>query len=101
MVWGVIGFGVSAGKVKQCRYIAQVVNTVLLSFLRQEGDVFFQRNNTRPRTAAVTQRALRGAQLLPWSAISPDLSPIEHERDMLKLELTLLPEPTTTIAEFR
>ena len=40
------------------RHIAQVVNLVLLPFLRQEGDVLFQQNNVRPHTAAATQRAL-------------------------------------------
>ena len=31
------------GKVNSARYIAQIVNPVLLPFLRQEGDVFFSR----------------------------------------------------------
>ena len=88
-----IRFDVSAGKSKQ------VVNPVLLSFLRQEGDVLFQHNNARPYTAAATQRALRGVQQLPWPARSPDLSPIEHISDMMKRELTLSPEPATTIVE--
>ena len=51
--------------------------------------------------AAATQHALRGIQLLPWRVRSPDLSPIEHTWDMMKRELTLSPEPTTTIAELQ
>ena len=46
------------GKVNSARYIAQVVNPVLLPFLRQEGDVLFQLDNTHPHRAAATQCAL-------------------------------------------
>ena len=73
---------------------------MLLPFLRQEGDVLFQQDNTCPHTAAATQCALHGVQLT-WSARSPDLSPIEHIWDMMKREHTLSPEPATTIAELR
>ena len=53
------------GKVNSARYIAQVVNPVLLPFLRQECDVFFQQDNTRPYMAAVMQHALCCVQQLP------------------------------------
>ena len=86
-------------KVNIARYIAQVVNPVILPFIRLEGDVLFQQDNARPHTAAVTQRALRGVQQLPWPARSLDPSPIEHVWDMMKRELTLSPEPATTIAD--
>ena len=74
---------------------------MLLPFHRQQGDVLFQHDNARPRTAAATQRALRGVQLLPWLARAPDLSPIEHIWDMMKQQLTLSPELATTIAELQ
>ena len=51
------------GKVNSAFYIAQVVNLLLLTFLRQEGDVLFQQENSRPHTAAPTQRAHRCVQL--------------------------------------
>ena len=60
------------GKVNSVHYIAQVVNSVLLPFLQQEGDVLFQQNNPRPHTAAATQCALRGVQQLPWPTRTPD-----------------------------
>ena len=53
------------GKVNSVQYIAQVVKPVLLPFLRQEGDVFFQQDNARPHTAAATQHVLRVVQQLP------------------------------------
>ena len=37
------------GKVNSSYYISQVVNPVLLPFLRQEGDVLFQHDNARPQ----------------------------------------------------
>ena len=48
------------GKVNSARYIAHVV---LVSFLRQEGDVLFQQDNACPHTAAVMLRALCGVRL--------------------------------------
>ena len=51
------------GKLNTARYIAQVINAVLLPFLRQQGDMLFQQDMARPHTAAVTQPALRGVQL--------------------------------------
>ena len=70
-------------RVNTTRYIAQIVNPVLLSFHRQEGDMLFQQDNLRSHTAAVTQRAVRGVQQVPWPARSPDLTPIELVWDMI------------------
>ena len=78
------------GKVNSAHYIAQVVNPVLLPFLRQEGDVFFQLDNAHPHTAAMMQHALRGVQQLPWPARTPDLSPIKYVWDMIKRVQPLL-----------
>ena len=87
------------GKANSVRYIAQVVNPVLLPLIGKEY-VLFQQDNTRPHTATATQRALHGVKL-PWPARSLDLSPIERVWNMMKRELNLSPEPVTTIAEFR
>ena len=85
------------GKVNSASYFSQVVNPVLLTFLRQEGDVLFQQDNARPHTAAATQRVLRVVQQLPWLARSP----IEHLWDLMKRELIFSPEPATIIAELQ
>ena len=50
------------GRVNSARYIAHVVNPVLLSFLQQAGDVLFQQDNACPHMAAAMQHALRGVQ---------------------------------------
>ena len=51
--------------------------------------------------AAAMQHVLRGVQQLPWPAIFPDLSPIEHVLDMMKWEFTLFAEPAITIARWK
>ena len=96
MVWGTISFNSRShlvflqGKVSSARYIAQVVNPVLLPFLRHEGDVLFQQDNARPHTAAAMQHAFGGVEQLPWPASSPDLSPVEHVWDMMKWKCNVL-----------
>ena len=87
MVWGTTGFNSLShlvflqGKVNSVRYIAQVVNPVLLPFL--------QHDNAYPHMCAVMQCALHGVQQLPWQARLPDLSPIENVWVLMKWELTL------------
>ena len=61
--------------------------------------MLFQQDNTYPHTAAVTQCALCRVQELLWPVRSPILSSIEHVWDMVKQEVTLSPEPATTIAK--
>ena len=71
------------GKVNSARYIARIVNPVLLPFVQQKGNMLFQQDNARPHMVAMTQHALRGEQQQPWPARSPDFSPIEHVWDMM------------------
>ncbi|GFX75001.1 transposable element Tcb2 transposase [Trichonephila clavipes] len=47
----------------------------------------FQQENARPHTARVAQDFLRHFQTLPWSARSPDLSPVEHVWGQLKRKM--------------
>ena len=107
MMWEVISYNTRPllvflyGKVNSACYIPQVVNPVLLPFLRQESDELFQQENAHPYSAAATQCALCGVNQLPWPARSPDLSPIEHVWNMMKGETHLFPEAATTIAELR
>ncbi|GFW56899.1 transposable element Tcb2 transposase [Trichonephila clavipes] len=43
----------------------------------------FQQDNARPHTARVSQDCLHTITALPWPALSPDVSPIEHIGDHL------------------
>ena len=76
------------GKVNSACYVAQVVNPMLLPFIRQEA-MCLQQDNTCPHMAAAKQHALHDVQQLPWPARSPDLSPVGHIWDMMKQELNL------------
>ena len=51
------------------------VNPLLLSFLLEEGYVLCLHDNPLRHTAAATEHALRGVQVL-WPARSPDLSSV-------------------------
>ncbi|GFT11076.1 transposable element Tcb2 transposase [Trichonephila clavipes] len=46
----------------------------------------FQQDNARPHVAKTVKSYLdsQQVQLLPWPAYSPDMSPIEHERDIVE-----------------
>ncbi|GFV38836.1 transposable element Tcb2 transposase [Trichonephila clavipes] len=50
-------------------------------------DKIFQQDNARPHTASVAQNFLRHFQTLPWSALFPNLSPVEHVWNQLKQQM--------------
>ncbi|GFY27458.1 transposable element Tcb2 transposase [Trichonephila clavipes] len=56
-------------------------------FLNGLSGAIFQQDNARPHTARVGQDFLRDFQTLPWSARSPDLSPVEQVWDHLKQQM--------------
>ncbi|GFX04361.1 transposable element Tc1 transposase [Trichonephila clavipes] len=56
-------------------------------FLNGLPGAIFQQDNSRPNTAKVAQDFLRHFQFLPWPALSPDLSPLEHVWDQLKRQM--------------
>jgi hypothetical protein len=53
---------------------------VILFIQAQTNNVTFQQDNARPHVARVVRDYLtqQNVDLLPWPAVSPDLSPIEH-----------------------
>ncbi|GFX59283.1 transposable element Tcb2 transposase [Trichonephila clavipes] len=56
-------------------------------FLNGLPGAIFQQDNARLHTARVAQDFLRHFQTLPWSALSPDSSPLEHVWDQLKRQM--------------
>ena len=71
---------------------------MLLPFLRQEGVVLFEEENTRPHTAAATQRALREVQQElgePDSQISRQMNTYGTWWSVNLLFLQSLPQPLT------
>ncbi|GFW41414.1 transposable element Tcb2 transposase [Trichonephila clavipes] len=63
--------------------------------IRELPNAIFQQDNACPHTACISQHALRGVQMLPWPAYSPDLSPIEHVWDVIGRRFQTLPLPRT------
>ena len=92
MVWAGISFNhksplvVINGNITARRYIDDVLDPVMVPFLNTNPDItVFQQDNARPHTARITREYMQqeNVEVLPWSAYSPDLSPIEHLWDQL------------------
>ncbi|GBM11129.1 Transposable element Tcb2 transposase [Araneus ventricosus] len=71
------------------RYVDDILQPHVGSFLNGLPGAIFQQDNARPHTARVAQDFLSHAQTLPWPARCPDLSPIEHVWDQLKHQMPL------------
>ena len=94
MAWGGISWCyrtqliVIEGNLISRRYIDEVLEPVVVPFLQNHADVtLYQQDKARPHSARLTTDFLgqNNVQVLPWSAFSPDLSPIEHLWDQLGL----------------
>ncbi|GFW09903.1 transposable element Tc1 transposase [Trichonephila clavipes] len=91
MVWGAIAYhGRSqllriAGNLNSTRYINEVLQSQAIPFLQGLPGAVFQQDNARPHVAKTVKSYLvsQQVQLLPWPAYSPDMSPIEHEWDIV------------------
>ncbi|KAJ3655729.1 hypothetical protein Zmor_014849 [Zophobas morio] len=70
-------------------YIDTVLKTITVPYLRGLDRPLFQQDNARPHTARVTTEYLQqhNVEVLPWSARSPDLSPIEHVWNIMSTRL--------------
>ncbi|GFX60274.1 transposable element Tcb1 transposase [Trichonephila clavipes] len=83
------------GTLNAQHYVQNVCSPVAIPYLQGLPDAIFQQDNAHPHTARISQHALRGVQMLPWPAYSPDLSPIEQVRDVIGRRLQTLPLPRT------
>ena len=68
------------GNLNAVRYCNEIVQPVLLPFLRHGHASIFQQDNARPHVARHTMNFLtaNNVNVLDWPARSPDISPIEH-----------------------
>lgn len=86
------------------RYVNNVLTPGLLPLLQNHGPgMIFQQDNARPHTARITRQYLQGMEIsvLPWPAMSPDLSPIEHVWDAIDRRVRNRPIPLNNVAELR
>jgi hypothetical protein len=108
MVWGgITAHGrtplvVVTGNLTGIRYRDEIVQRYVIPFIQaQINNVTFQQDNARPHVARVVRDYLtqQNVDLLPWPAVSPDLSPIEHVWDEMERRLRHLPNQPVTLAE--
>ncbi|GFX78789.1 transposable element Tcb2 transposase [Trichonephila clavipes] len=84
MVWGAIAYNrwlplvLIRGTMTDQRYAHDILQPHVMPLMQRLPGAIFQQVNVRPHTAMVSQDCLRTVTTLPWSARSPDLSPIEH-----------------------
>ncbi|GFU89371.1 transposable element Tcb1 transposase [Trichonephila clavipes] len=65
------------------RYVHNIMQPHVLPLMQRLPRAIFLQDNAQPHTARVSQDCLRNVTTLPWSARSPDLSPIQHIWDHL------------------
>ncbi|GFU49486.1 transposable element Tc1 transposase [Trichonephila clavipes] len=107
MVWGAIGYTCRSPLVRtdsilnSARYISSVLHSVSLPFIRALRNPTFQQNNKQLYISGIIRTFLdtKNVRLLPWSARSPDLSPIENTWSMVTELLARHHTPVTTVDE--
>lgn len=109
MVWGAIAFGSRSrllfirGNMTAERYVNDVLQPIVVPYVRSIEDGIFQQDNARPHIARVSRQflELENIRVLPWPPRSPDLSPIEKVWDWMGRHIRDLPRPPTTLDELR
>ena len=93
---------VVAGNLTGMRYQDGIVQPYVIPFIQaQTNNVTFRQDNARPHVARVVHDYLtqQNVDLLPWPAVSSDLSPIEHVWDEMERRLRHLPNQPVMLAE--
>ncbi|GFY15115.1 transposable element Tcb2 transposase [Trichonephila clavipes] len=65
------------------RYVHDILQPHVLPLMLRLSGAIFKQGNAQPYTARMSQDCLHTVTILPWSARSPDLSPIKHIWDHL------------------
>ncbi|GFS81445.1 transposable element Tcb1 transposase [Trichonephila clavipes] len=86
------------GTLKSQRYISEVLEPVVLPYLKGLATAIFQQDNARPHVTRIVQRFFVNHQieLLPLPARSLDLSLIENMWAMVSRRLTQITPPAAT-----
>jgi hypothetical protein len=82
-------------------YGDEIVQPYVIPFIQaQANNVTFQQDNAQPHAAQVVRDYLtqQHVDLLPWLAVSPDLSPIEHVWDEMERRLRHLPKSASDVS---
>ena len=105
MIWGAIGYNMDSrllcieGNLNSNRYIREGLQPEVLVLPQATPHTIFQQVNAQPRVARIAQAFFqrRRVSLLPWSARSPDMSPIGHVWDMVGWRIILQGPPAPTL----
>ena len=108
MVWGGISFTgrtelvLVNGNMNALYYRDVIVEQHIFPFIAaQRRRVILQQDNARPHIARIVRDRLqaKNIDLLQWSAVSPDFSPIEHVWDQLEIKIRQRPNQPQTLNE--
>ena len=102
MVWGAVGISHKAGPVgfqnigpgrgngvTAMQYIYQVLRLHIVPYFARHQHHMFQQDNVRTHTARANRDFLQqhNTKIMLWSALIPDLNPIEHLWDEIQRKL--------------
>ena len=90
------------GNLTGLRYRDEIIRPHVQAFIQGHGrDITLQHDNARPHVARVVTDFLRqhNIPVLPWPAVSPDMSPIEHVWDEMGRRLRQGPNQPLTLAD--
>ncbi|GFY01087.1 transposable element Tc1 transposase [Trichonephila clavipes] len=104
MVWGAISYHGRSnlvrieGNLNSSSYVREVLQPEVDPFLQVLPGAIFQQDNERPHVAKTVRDfcSAQHMQLLPWSAYSTDMSPIEHVGDLVGRRLAHDPRPAAS-----
>ena len=107
MVWGAISatrkspLVIIRGRLTAQKYIDDILQPVLLPFMNQHRNGIYQQDGATPHTAGVTNLFLaqNNVRVLPWTALSPDMNPIEHVWDILGRAIKAMNPAPRTVQE--
>lgn len=90
------------GGLTRVRYRDEILRRHVVPFIRTHGGIL-QHDNARPHVARVCTDFLqrRNVNVIPWPALSADMSPIEHLWDMLGRRLRQRRQQPQTLNELR